>query len=78
MSFMHAVPINSLIIVALLLQLAVLTLAVQTDPYIRKDNKKTMMFIVVLLFTLIMQNYIGYRMDVIGTMPFWRTIVGIY
>ncbi len=78
MSFMHAVPINSLIIVALLLQLAVLTLAVQTDPYIRKDNKKTMMFIVVLLFTLIMQNYIGYRMDVIGTMPYWRTIVGIY
>ena len=62
----------------LLLQLIGVTFAVQIDPYIRKEQRRIMLLIVALLLSLIVQDCLGSWLDVDGTKPFARTIVGIY
>lgn len=72
--------VNSLVTLPLplLLQLIGVTFAVQIDPYIRKEQRRIMLLIVALLLSLIVQDCLGSWLDVDGTKPFARTIVGIY
>lgn len=67
-----------ILIVPLLLQLTELTFAVLVDPYIRREKKVVMMTIVVVIFSLIVQNFTEHMLDFDGTMPYVRTLVGIY
>lgn len=69
---------HAMMFLPLLLQLVGLSLVVLIDPYIRKKHKKVMLLIVVFVFSLLMQNYVGYLMDINGKMPFARTVVSIY
>ncbi len=62
----------------LLLQLVGLSLAVRIDPYIRKKHKTVMLLIVVFVFSLLVQNYAGYALELNGRMPYARTVVSIY
>ena len=66
------------ILAALLLQLMGLTFAVLIDPYIKKQHRRILLINVAVILSLIVQNYVGYLLDLKGTMPYPRTIVGIY
>lgn len=66
-----------LTILPLILQLVGLSFAISVDAYIDKKHRWTMVTIVLMVFLLVAQNYVGYSMDVNGTMPYARTIVGI-
>ena len=76
---MGPLTIPSIIIVfALCLQLVGLFFAVTADPYIDRSKRKVMLAVISLVTTLVVQNYIGYRLDTDGTHPYARTLVGIY
>lgn len=64
--------------IPLLLQLVGLTFAVLTDPYILKRHRRIMLVIIALDFSLLVQNNLGYLLDSVGTMPYERTLVGIF
>ena len=67
-----------LTLLPLLLQLVGLTCAVLIDPYIRRKHRKIMGVIIALLFSLLMQNYLDHLLQRDGSLPFSRTLVGIY
>ena len=46
-----------------------LLFAVMIDPYIRKQHRKMMLIIIAFVFSLIIQNVLGYLIDLNGTMP---------
>ena len=64
--------------VSLLLHMVGLLFAVKIDPYIRKQHRKIMLIIIAFVFSLIIQNVLGYLIDLNGTMSYLRTLVGIY
>ena len=55
--------------VSLLLHMVGLLFAVKIDPYIRKQHRKIMLIIIAFVFSLIIQNVLGYLIDLNGTMP---------
>lgn len=67
-----------LLIVPLILQLIGLTFAVLVDSYIRRVHRIIMLIIIAMITSLIAQNFVGYLLDMNGTMPYARTLVGIY
>ncbi len=67
-----------LTLLPLLLQLIGLTCAVLIDPYIHRKHRKIMLIITVLLFSLLVQNYLDHLLERNGSLPFARTLVGIY
>ena len=70
---------NTVALLALLcFLLIVLTFTVLIDPYIRKEHRKIMLITIALIVSLLMQNVVGYLLDLNGTMPYARTLVGIY
>ena len=64
--------------VALALQLIYLGFSVVADSYIRREQKVAIMIIDVLAFGLLLQNYMDFRLDLMGTMPYERTLVSIF
>ena len=69
---------ETLILIPLLLQMLGLTFSVLIDPYIRRDHRRSLLAIMLLVFSLICQNYLGFLLDRNGTMPLQRTLVAIY
>ena len=74
----NASKMDLLVLAPLLLQLIGLTLAVLIDPYIRKKHRRIMLLIIVVVFSLLVQNELDHLLDLDGTMPFARTLVSIY
>ena len=67
-----------LALLPLLLQLLGLTCAVLIDPFIRRKHRRIMLIIVALLLSLLAQSYVDHLLERGGTMPFERTLSGIY
>ena len=68
----------NVIIYALAIQIIGLLLAVLLDPYMSRDKRRVFLVIVFVVSSLVVQNYTGYMLDKKGTMPYARTLVGIY
>jgi two-component sensor histidine kinase len=61
-----------------LLILLGLMFTILVDSYIGARNRRIMLLIVALTFSLILQNCLGYLLDTRIVRPFLRTLVGIY
>ena len=55
-----------------------LSLILMGDTYIRKEYKQIILMIIVLVISLMLQNYFDYRLATDWTSRTWRTIVSIY
>ena len=66
------------IITALAIQIFGEVLAVWIDPYIHEDKRRVFLVIMFIVSSLVVQNYTGYLLDTKGSMPYARTLVGIY
>jgi len=76
---MKAETVNVLLMILPLgIALVGLTSAVLIDRFINKEQKRTLLLIVVILSTLIAQNYIEYRLQTGSTFSYWRLILSIY
>ncbi len=62
-----------IILAPLMLQIVGLTLAVIIDPYIKNQDRKIMLIITGLVFSLVIQNYVDYISDILN-IDFIRTI----
>ena len=67
-----------IIIFALLLQLVVLAVAVLIDSYINREKRKIMLAIILIVLSIIAQNYMEYYFEVIDSVPFARKVAAIY
>ena len=67
-----------MLLVPLLLQLTVLTFSVLIDPYIRKRDKRLLLLIAALLFSLIAQNVLDHRLQGDAAHDFWHTVISVY
>ena len=67
-----------IILIPLLFQIVGLGIAVCVDPYIEKHHKKIMLFIVLLVLSLTVQNVSEYTLAKHVAMPYVRTIVAVY
>ena len=70
--------LETLALVPTTLWLALLALIVYLDRYIRPDLKKTMRVIVAVVFSLVLQNYVEYRLITGQPHRLLRTLVSIY
>ena len=66
-----------IVLVILAVQLFGLLLSVIIDPYVR-NKKKLLIEVILLLFSLLLQNYMEYRFVTDINMPHLRIIAGIY
>ena len=67
-----------IILIPLLFQIVGLGIAVCVDPYVEKHHKKIMLFIVLLVLSLTVQNVSEYTLAKHVAMPYVRTIVAVY
>ena len=67
-----------IVLLILVMQLLGLLLSVIIDPYIFKTKKRLLIEVILLLFCLLLQNYMEYRLDTDIIMPYLRIIVGIF
>ena len=67
-----------IILIPLLFQIVGLGIAVCVDPYIEKHHKKIMLFIVLFVLSLTVQNVSEYTLAKHVAMPYVRTIVAVY
>ena len=67
-----------IILIPLLFQIVGLGIAVCVDPYIEKHHKKIMLFIVLFVLSLTVQNVSEYTLAKHIAMPYVRTIVAVY
>ncbi len=67
-----------IIIFSLLLQLVVLAVAVFIDSYINREKRKIMLAIILIVLSIIAQNYMEYYFEVIDSVPFARKVAAIY
>ena len=65
-------------ILFLLITLIGLMLVIRMDPYIRKDQKKTMRLTIFLVLTLVLQNFVEDQIAEGSPMPVLRTWIAIY
>ena len=70
----HHLPI----LLPLLLELFALTLAVLIDPYIRKPNRRYLLVIMLLVYTLLAQNLLDYQLQFSPSLIWARTAVSVY
>lgn len=70
--------ITLVMIFSLVSMLAGLSFTVWNDPYIRREHRRTMLTVAGLLLSLVAENYAGFLVDMDGTRPFLRTVLGIY
>ncbi len=66
-----------MLLTPLVLQLAGLCFAVRNDPYIRREHRRTLLTVIVLVASLILQNLLEYRMEQFGP-PLARTLAAIF
>ena len=66
-----------IILIPLLFQIVGLGIAVCVDPYVEKHHKKIMLFIVLLVLSLTVQNVSEYTLAKHIAMPYVRTIVAV-
>ena len=66
------------IIAPLVLLLCGLSLTVYLDQYLKKDSRGSMIAIIILCFSLMMQNLIENRLRLGEPMPFLRTFNSVY
>lgn len=64
--------------VSLILQMFILALAANIDPYIRKKQRRVMCLIVALVLSLVIQNRIANYLEFVKTDPLARTIESIW
>ena len=57
------------IITALAIQIFGEVLAVWIDPYIHEDKRRVFLVIMLIVSSLVVQNYTGYLLDSRGSMP---------
>ena len=70
---------NQLVILCpLLLQLIGLTFAVLLDPYIHRKHRRIMLYIIVIVSSLILQNFFDFYLNPIGAGSFFRTVVCVF
>lgn len=69
---------KNMMFVSMILQMFILSLAVGVDPYILKKQKKTMFWIIFLVFSLVIQNRVAYYLEFVKPAPFARTIESIW
>ena len=67
-----------IILFILFLMLIGLAFTVQFDPYIERRKRRIFLTIILLIASLVAQNYTGFLLDSDGTRPYARTIVAIY
>ena len=65
-------------IIPVLVLLMLLAFIVQIDHYIRNDLKKTMRVIIAVVFSLVVQNYVDYRVTIDEPQWLLRTLASIY
>ena len=53
-------------------------IVVSVDPYIKKRDKRVLLTIIVMTFSLLVQNMIDYALDQYIPMPYLRTVAAIY
>ena len=70
--------VETLALLPSLTLLALLGFIITTDPYIRPNLRRTMRIIVVLVLSLVAQNYIEYRLAAGETRRLARTLAAIY
>ena len=70
--------LSILALLPLFLQLIGLTFAVAVDPYIRKEDRRIMLVIVALVYSLVVQNYLEYILGFNAQPVFARTLTSIY
>ena len=58
--------------------LGLLTVIVTIDAYIRPDLKRTMQIIIAVVLSMVIQNYVEYRLMIGEAQPQLRTLVSIY
>lgn len=75
-------PFNTNLIILSILPLVValigLATAVLCDQFIKREQKRVLLIVVVLLFSLVAQNYVEYRLMLLDRASYWRTIVSIF
>lgn len=77
-SFLHAHYTDTLALIPVVTLLVLLAFIVHVDRYITPDNKKRMQVIIIVVFSLVAQNYIEYRAAA-GDLPLLaRTLASIY
>lgn len=67
-----------LTILPLVVALTGLAASVLCDQFIKREQKRILLIIVALLFSLVAQNFIEYRLMIPERASYWRTIVSIY
>ena len=70
--------ILGLLVAPVVLELVGLCFAVAGDPYLPQRHRRMMLLIIGLIAALIAQNLVGYLLDLDGTHPFGRTVIGIF
>ena len=75
---MNGMELGIVAMLPLALQMAGVFLAVITDNYLRKEYRHIMLANATLIITLLVQNYVGYILDMNGHMIFLRIVTGIY
>ncbi len=70
--------IEALIALPLLIQIFGLSFVVIIDPYISREQRRVMLIINLLVLGLLIRDLAAHQLDVIGTMPFLRTLLAIY
>ena len=66
------------IMLSLFLQLAVLAVAVLIDSYINREKRKIMLAILLIVISIIAQNYMESYFEIIDPIPFARKVAAIY
>ena len=72
------IQMEILLVAVLLMQLGGLAAVVLIDPYIRRECRKTMLVIVFLIFLLLVRDLAAHQLDLVGTMPYRRTLCAIF
>lgn len=67
-----------IVLVPVLLVLLGMTFAICVDAYLGRKNKRGMLIITALIFTLVLQNAADYLLDINGANRMIRTIVSVY
>lgn len=75
---MQGIQTEILLVMLLLILLIGLVAVVLIDPYIRREHRNIMLLIVLVVFGLLIKDVISHELDMLGTMPYRRTLLAIF
>ncbi len=75
---LHEYDIEMIAYVPVLLLLVGMSLTVLVDSYISKKHRRIMLIIIALIFSLVVQDFLSFLLQVMIINPFARTLVGIF